>query len=128
MKLRAHHLLCVRFYCGHGYSEAFNARMKEVIAALEAGTPFTLTDGPDDLCEACPNLLATPSGTRCRTQEKVSRYDERTADALGLTPGDRLRFESVKALTDERVFRVPGTFEAICGDCEWRVYCRPDKA
>ena len=90
MKLRPHHLLCVRFYCGHGYSEAFNQRMRDVIAALEAGTPFSLTQGPDDLCDACPNLKETPSGARCRTQDRVSRYDERTADALGLELTDLL--------------------------------------
>ena len=119
MKLRPHHLLCIRFYAGHGYSDAFNKKMREVISFLHTGATFTLTDGPDDLCESCPNL----NGVLCSTQEKVARYDRKTLAALGLRPGVSLTYPEAKDLTDSTVFQSQAAFDEICGDCEWQALC-----
>ena len=119
MKLRPHHLLCTRFYSGHGYSEGFNLKMQAVLTKLKNGEQFTLTLGSDDLCESCPNL----SDGICRTQEKVSRYDTQTLLRLGLSDGDTLDPARTKELTDKKIFQVPNVFAAICGDCEWQALC-----
>lgn len=48
IKLRAHHLLCMRFFEGRGYSEAFVQNMAQVLKAERC----VITDGADDICAA----------------------------------------------------------------------------
>lgn len=57
LRLRPHHFLCIQNYRGHGYSPAFDEKMKSVIAALRSpsGARIRIVHGSDDLCAACPH-------------------------------------------------------------------------
>ncbi len=122
MLLRPHHLFCVRFYRGHGYSDAFCARMAEVITLLNAGDTATLTTGGDVLCEACPHFFGDGTQKRCRTEEKVRRFDAAALRLLRKMPGDTLTLREALTLEDALVF-TPERFDEICPDCEWRGIC-----
>lgn len=123
MQLRPHHLLCTRFYKGHGYSEEFNQNMKEVLARLSAGETFTVTQGLDDLCSACPNRITDENGNRiCNAEEKVSRYDSKTYDLLSLEEGRTYDYSEIKKSSDALIFQC-GKFDSICSDCEWKYLC-----
>ena len=57
MELRAHHLLCIPMYQGHGYSEEFCVHMAEVIKKIRTtDEPIRPLASPDVVCECCPNL------------------------------------------------------------------------
>lgn len=61
--LRGHHLICLHFFHGEGYSEAFVRNLKEVLKRAEE--EVKVTDGADDVCRACPYL----KNNRCEYDE-----------------------------------------------------------
>lgn len=55
VKLRGHHLICLHFFKGEGYSKAFVENLREVVKRAENRTLEIVTGG-DDVCAACPEL------------------------------------------------------------------------
>ena len=116
--LRPHHLTCLFFYVGKGYSEAFVARMDEVSRRVrQSDCRVVLTGGRDVICEDCPHWRIDLD--RCDSAERVARMDERTLAEYGL----RLGREYVARELMDAMFRRfdVARFERICGDCAWRV-------
>ncbi len=119
LHLRPHHLLCLRFFEGKGYSEDFVTRMYEVTEQLCDDPVIVLTDGCDDICVACPHR----EGGVCRFAQKVGLYDSRVLHCLRLKPGDRLRWQELCDQVDERIL-TPRKLDAICRGCQWISVCR----
>lgn len=119
LELRPHHLLCLRFFVGHGYSPAFAAVMGELQAHLRTcpETPLTLRPAPDGLCARCPNL----QGAECESG-KPGRYDRAVLALCGLKPGATLSYGALSRLVEECIL-VPGLLGQVCGDCQWSQYC-----
>ena len=119
LRIRPHHLVCVCFFRGKGYSEEFVANMTETVGRLKAGEPFILTGSTDSICSACPNR----KDGGCSAGGRVDRYDARAADAAGLMPGSEYRFPEVLPLIESGIINVPGKLASVCGDCEWFGIC-----
>lgn len=117
--LRPHHLLCIKFFVGRGYSEEFTANMYKAIAALNENDSVKITLSADTLCCACPNL----NGKLCETEAKVCRYDKKTAEFLNLEDGKTYSYNDLKAKIEEKIFS-QNKFDDICLDCEWSDICR----
>lgn len=85
LHLRAHHLLCIQNYRGHGYSSGFNNKMKSVIAALQnvSGAEVLLIRGADDLCRSCPHC----KNGSCES-DNPGRIDELVCEQMKAAPGD----------------------------------------
>ncbi len=111
--LRPHHVLCLRFFEGRGYSETFTENAWEVLDRLNADGYFNVTDGPDALCAACPNRRAGG----CVWQRKIMRYDEAAASLLGLRGNETYSWSAFSKETAQTL--IP----AICPDCEWYGIC-----
>ena len=57
IKLRGHHLLCLRGFQGYGYSKDFVLNMTRINELRKTkDCIISLTNEPDDICSACPNL------------------------------------------------------------------------
>lgn len=118
LKLRAHHLVCLRLFRGLGYNEAFVSRMQEVASRMKTRPDerLKLTEGADDICAACPNHTAE---SMCALGEKdIILRDRHALDALGLRVGSAYSFAEV-----DRLFKMKMTeeaFEAVCGGCRWK--------
>lgn len=118
LPLRPHHLTCLHFYVGRGYSEAFVARMDAISALIrERSCRVVLTDGFDAICEACPNWRADRN--ECESAPRVRAFDERTLAEYGLKIGAVHDARALMAAMFGRFDRA--RFERICGDCEWRL-------
>lgn len=115
--LRPHHGLCIRFFQGKGYSEAFTAHMTKVIATLQDDTEIKLITNADAICSACPNW----NGAVCSSQEKVISYDKSVLSAIG-NPDGKMTYGAFRKLLQTHVFDA-GKFEEICGDCAWGALC-----
>ena len=117
--LRAHHLLCALGFRGLGYSPEFVANMRRVVRKLRGGRQrFRLTDTPDVICAACPNLR----GGRCRPasggRSRVPARDRRVLRQLGLAPGAELTARQAYALVRERI--TPEDLRTkLCSGCRW---------
>ncbi|MCR5663292.1 MAG: DUF1284 domain-containing protein [Oscillospiraceae bacterium] len=118
MRLRAHHLLCLPHFIGRGYDGAFTANMARQKRRLAEEGSFTLCEGADELCAACPRR----SGGGCADGEKPLRYDRLVCEALGLEPGRRYEAAAVEARVRSEILE-PGRLAELCGDCEWAALC-----
>lgn len=116
--LRPHHGMCLRYFAGQGYSEAFTRHMAEIQAALTPGTPVELVIGADAICTACPNNLEG----HCSTGEKSGRYDRETLSLCGLRAGQILPYGDFVRLVGAQILE-PGLRASICGDCQWSRLC-----
>ena len=113
VRLRPHHLLCIQYYRGKGYDEAFVSNMNAIVGKLgeTSDTWIRLVSGGDDVCACCPNY-----SERCRSEEKVLRFDRNVKEMFTLKE-DLYRWEDLcrtvrTNLTDEKQ-------RQICSGCEW---------
>lgn len=121
MKLRPHHLLCIQKYTGKGYDRPFAANMEELLRQLTAqpDTAIQLTEGRDDVCAACPNMV----DGKCSSQEKVTRMDRGVLGACGFAYGQVDSWRALAASVENRIFQTE-QFNEICGPCQWFELCR----
>lgn len=115
MKLRPHHLLCIRKFTGHGYDEAFTNAMTELVQEVRRHpqTEIALVHGCDDLCENCPNRRENA----CETEEKVRAMDEGVRTYVSREQGTWASFE------DASKSLLQGPWTKICGSCQWFSLC-----
>ena len=121
IRLRAHHLLCIPHFTGHGYDPAFTAHMTALTARLSADphTRITLTEGCDTLCAACPHQ--TEGG--CDAAEKVAAMDSAVLQLCGLKAGDSAEWAALFDLACRRILQTEH-FHKICACCQWYALCR----
>jgi hypothetical protein len=127
IKIRPHHILCMRAYQGNGYSEEFNINMKKVIKDVDLynriynknpdiskDTQVELIFGLDSLCCSCPNKL----GEECRSQENINSVDKNTIEIFDLKEGVYFYKE-----LEEKVYKNINSdfFDQICSKCEWNI-------
>ncbi len=137
MELRAHHLICMPMYSGHGYSGTFCEHMSRTIEKIRTtDEPIRVLASPDEVCICCPNLLpAVPEeestrkekpetelpGHQCRYcehEEKTSRKDQRLMEELRLECGQTYSQAEIRQHLDECF--TEEVFEISCGKCSWR--------
>lgn len=116
LRLRPHHLLCLFFYEGKGYSEAFVNNMNAISQTFneEVFTRILLVDGCDSICQCCPHHT---KGSQCVSNQKVEFLDKKTIELFQLEtekvyPYQVLAEQIAKELDE-------GRFKEICGGCEW---------
>ncbi|WP_255333708.1 DUF1284 domain-containing protein [Methanosarcina sp. KYL-1] len=123
LRIRAHHLFCIQGFQGYGYSLAFVANMRAVIADLEASPsrPLELVSECDAICVSCP------SKRECSAQESVLSRTIRHMDLLVL---DKLEMEEGSVIGANEAFRLinenlnnASDIEDVCGNCKWRQKC-----
>ena len=116
--LRPHHGMCMAYFVGYGYSDAFSAHMGAVLDALGPDSPIRLTVGADEVCAACPRVR----GAGCEKEEGVAAYDRAVLSLCGLGEGQVLPFGRFTGLVQERVL-APGLRPSVCGGCQWNGIC-----
>lgn len=118
LRLRPHHVLCLQFFEGKGYSEAFVRHMIELTAQLADDPAVTLTEGCDAVCAACPHNC----GGVCDTAEKTASFDRRALGYLGLSVGDSMPWSVLRDAARERMIAAGRLSEVCCG-CQWLYIC-----
>lgn len=124
VRLRGHHLICLQFFNGEGYSPDFVANLRNVLDRAEAGQQIEVCEDADDVCSACPSL----QDKRClysEDSEKEIREMDRAAIEL-------LRIQSrVQFSWPEIKERIPEIFASwagkFCRGCDWLAVCRKNR-
>jgi hypothetical protein len=122
-RLRGHHLICLQFFRGEGYLEAFVDNLTGVIERA-TDAPALLVDIADDVCAACPGLgedgtCADPAAG----EAEIRRLDQLAFDVLGVRPGSRLSLAEARArLSADAIATGRWRFEA-CAGCAWEDVC-----
>ena len=116
IKLRFHHLLCLYYFKGYGYDEAFVKNMKEIKERINDEKIMVISSF-DDLCFSCPN-----KGKSCRWEEKVLKYDKNIQNLTNINEGDILTYKEILAKLDKVI--KSGNRMHACDDCKWSTYCK----
>ncbi|TXB71352.1 DUF1284 domain-containing protein [Paracoccus aurantiacus] len=112
-------MLCAIGWQGRGYSEAFSRNMDAVVVGrlrADPDTPVIFTSQADSVCGPCPHRR----GEGCASDERISWLDQNHARALGITPGQQMRWQQAEARARERVR--PDDLDVICARCQWLEY------
>lgn len=119
VELSAHHALCVHGFRGMGYSEGFVASLSGIVNRLrdEPGVTVRVRIGADAVCRACPSLSI---GGCMRYGQAVVRQDARVAETLGVSDGEEMEWDALRARVRESV--APGDLADLCGGCPWLSY------
>lgn len=126
LKVRPHHILCIRAYQGNGYSKEFSINMESIIKEIKAYNSFLnvnnldyelnkveIVFNTDSICEKCPNKLGE---NICYTQEKVKLLDLKIIRYFNIKEGIHNYKELEKMVYDNMTEDV---FNDICGECSW---------
>ncbi len=121
MNIRGHHLLCIRYFKGKGYSEDFVLNFFKVINTLELSTLIKVVNYPDIICEPCPHKVDGKCIKKGPDFEsEVRKKDEIVMKYLKIRPNHEIKVIDVQ----ERVNKKLGKVREICEDCEWLRYCQ----
>lgn len=117
LNLRPHHINCIYFYRGLGYSKEFVENMDKVVGKLKSDEDIKIkfTKGCDQLCECCPNKLTS---NKCNTDEKVEKMDSRTISKYNLNIDEVYTFSYIKNNIYKNLLKK--NFNYICSECEWK--------
>ncbi len=121
-RVRGHHLICLHFFHGKGYSAEFVVNLMHTLEALEE-RPGVVVEGPDDVCAACPSkqdekkcILLSES----HHSTGVRELDALALELLQMEPGDEVDYAEVRA----KVPSILGEWRArACEGCDWEPVC-----
>lgn len=119
IRIRPHHILCMRAFRGHGYSPSFVHNMRRVLQCIKDEGRAEIISGCDDICAACPHLIQGGSGTQelCDGEEKIAAIDANVRAFLGVSEGFYTCEELERKVKNELTEAV---FDMICAPCEWK--------
>jgi len=119
--LRGHHLICLHFFAGEGYSAEFVDNLRSTLEHLR-DAPFRLVEGPDDVCAACPSLRNGACASESGGEEHIRSLDSLANELLGVTPGMLLDFAETRT-------RLPAILDrwrvSACETCGFQTVCGP---
>jgi|Deesub1362B_J571_1020462.scaffolds.fasta_scaffold00192_19 hypothetical protein len=114
--LRGHHLICLNFFKGEGYSKEF----VEALFSVLSSEKFTISEGFDDVCKACPGWQGLQKGCSTYGEDYIRRIDSLALSLLKFKPGDKVSWNEVR----ERLKSTIGNWKKeVCSDCEWVRVC-----
>ncbi|MEN2985161.1 MAG: DUF1284 domain-containing protein [Thermodesulfovibrionaceae bacterium] len=118
--LRGHHLICINFFQGEGYNEAFTKNLEEILRKIER-EDINVIEGGDDICKSCPYFKDNKCKYEEEADEEIKKQDEIALKLLNIQVGDKVSWESIKK-------SLPDIFsqwcEKYCYYCDWLKICQ----
>ena len=120
IKLRGHHLLCLQGFQGYGYSKDFVLNMTRINELRKTNDcTITLTNEPDDICSACPNL----KNNLCENEKQneiIVKMDEEVLSQLN----SDIEYNSIDLFNEvSSKFNSLKSVENVCNGCKWVNKC-----
>ena len=118
--LRGHHLLCLKGFQGYGYSKDFTENMNEINFQRKSEyTTVKLTDAPDDICKACPNLKEGFCQNESEN-EKIIKMDREVLKKFDASK----EYESIELFEEiDEIYNTKESVSKICFNCIWHDKC-----
>jgi len=113
-KLRGHHLICLNFFRGEGYSEEFIKNIYSVIGKEKV----EIVAGPDEVCARCPYLKDNKCSNGDYTDEKIMFEDKEALRLLGFKHGMVVDWKMISAKLPEIIEEWKAQFCMNCGYLE----------
>ena len=90
MKLRGHHLICLNFFKGEGYSEEFVEIIKRILKEKE----IEVVTGADDVCSKCPYLRGGFCDYKENAEKEIRELDKLACELL--SPGSITSWNEIR--------------------------------
>jgi uncharacterized protein len=123
LTLRGHHLICLHFFKGEGYSEEFIVNLRDILRKAEAGQQIAVTPGADDVCSICPYLREKKCTYNEDSDQEIQAMDRKALELLELRVQDIVFWLDIRG-------RIPVLFQRwaqeFCRTCDWRHPCEKD--
>ena len=120
LKLKGHHLLCLKGFQGYGYDESFVENM--ILINSERKLPQTtvsICECADDICSSCPNLVDGICEDKTQNERIVSMDREVLKKLNGTKECNSIElFEKI-----DEIFSTKESVSKICFDCKWSEKC-----
>ncbi len=117
-KLRGHHLICLQFFVGKGYSRRF---VRNTLKVLREKDRITIVDGLDDVCRAYPyNTNGRCSNPRT-SNERIWCLDRLALSLLSAKVGSRINWDEVRRKLPKVL---PIWIKRACKGCRWWKICK----
>jgi hypothetical protein len=117
--LRGHHLICLHFFNGEGYDEAFIKNLRHTLGLAEKKM-ITVSSGADNVCAGCLHLKQNKCQYDENAEESIQQMDAKALALLGLSHNDQIEWDTLKN-------RIPEIFSEWCSlyckKCGWRGVC-----
>ncbi|KMT20933.1 DUF1284 domain-containing protein [Clostridium cylindrosporum] len=115
LKLRPHHIVCLNFYKGIGYSENFVSNMDLIVNKIKNNpeTKILICSQADDICKECPHLQIG----KCTCEDNISKIDKNASYYLNLEVNSIYKYNELVKLRNK--YLTKANFEKICKDCQW---------
>jgi len=120
LRFRGHHLICLHFYKGEGYTQEFIRNLKNLVDRAKKGEEIEIVVGADEVCRSCPYLVGDRCGHKHGADEEVKKLDQMALDYLGLTIGNKVAWRKVKEKVDSASQE---WFAVFCKGCYWESVC-----
>jgi hypothetical protein len=120
LKIRGHHLLCLKGFQGYGYDENFVKNMTDINSKRKnKASTVNLLDGPDDICSSCPNLKNDICIDK-NENEKIVSMDREVLKKFDIEK----EYDSIELfnIIDE-LFNTKKSVSKICCECMWQDKC-----
>lgn len=121
MRLRGHHLICLHFFKGEGYSPDFVANLSQLLNKAQEGKGIETGEAADDVCAKCPHLQ---SGICCYQdgfEETVKQMDTKAFELLKINKGTRVKWVNIREILPQ-IFK--DWADLYCANCDWRPACQ----
>lgn len=120
MNIRAHHLLCMKYFKGKGYSKEFVSNFYDVIKKLKKNPIIKIVNHPGVICNSCPHNADNKCVKKGPDFEnKVKKKDNKVMKYLGIKSNEEMRISDARKLVDDKLASV----KKLCKECEWLEYC-----
>lgn len=122
LRLRPHHIFCDRFLPldllvrGEEFARAVN-EIKE-LTETESDLIIIVTEGPDQLCDYCPDYKNNRCENPLGDEEKVRRWDAKIQEGLGISFGEEITVNALLAL-----IRQKAPLDFCQNRCPWKEIC-----
>jgi hypothetical protein len=120
VKLRGHHIICLHFFKGRGYSLEFIKNLAGIVERAETGAKVVISRGPDEVCKMCPYLEGDKCDYGRDADEEIREMDETALKLLGLKSGDKVTWPDIRKKLRHVLPEWSGKY---CRDCDWRWAC-----
>ncbi|MDO8480800.1 MAG: DUF1284 domain-containing protein [Nanoarchaeota archaeon] len=117
--MRGHHLLCMRYFLGKGYSDPFVENFSQVLVNISKGEEVRVVSKPGVICSVCPHNKNGCAKKGMHSEERMHEIDLHVMGTLGLRENQEI---DLRRLSPQIVARLPELM-LICKTCQWKPLC-----
>jgi len=120
IKLRGHHLICLQFFTGEGYSAGYVSNLRDVLKRAETGEEIEVCSGTDDICTPCPHREGDSCIYSRDAETEIKEMDRKAIELLELEVPMKVTWLAIKKKIPEVLYEWSLSY---CKKCNWRPVC-----